>query len=85
MVVVLLYILPAVGALAVLIAALRSGRCIRTLLGSALKGAVSLLAVNAAGALTGVTVAVNPVTLAAVGIFGIPGCTGLVLLDLICR
>ena len=48
-----------------------------------MQGAVSLLAVNVAGMLTGVTVAVNPVTLTAVSLLGIPGTIGLLLLNAI--
>ena len=78
-------ILPAAAALAVLIACLRSGHALRALLGSAVKGVVSLFAVNAAGLLTGVTIAVNPVTLAASAAFGIPGTASLLLLNTIFR
>ena len=70
----------ALALLAVLIAFLRSGRFFGALFSSAVQGAVSLLAVNVAGMLTGVTVAVNPVTLTAVSLLGIPGQIGLVLL-----
>lgn len=69
--------------LAVLIAFLRSGRFFGALFSSAVQGAVSLLAVNVAGMLTGVTVAVNPVTLTAVSLLGIPGTIGLLLLNAI--
>ena len=73
----------ALALLAVLIAFLRSGRFFGALFSSAVQGAVSLLAVNVAGMLTGVTVAVNPVTLTAVSILGIPGTIGLLLLNAI--
>ena len=85
MVVLFLYVLPAAAALAVLAACFRSGHALRTLFGSAVKGIVSLFAVNAAGLLTGVTVAVNPVTLTASGLFGIPGTIALLLADTIFR
>ena len=85
MVVLFLYVLPVVAALAVLIACFRSGHALRSLLGSAVKGIVSLFAVNAAGLLTGVTIAVNPVTLAASGLFGIPGTIALLLLNTVFR
>ena len=73
----------ALALLAVLIAFLRSGRFFGALFSSAVQGAVSLLAVNVAGMLTGVTVAVNPVTLTAVSLLGIPGTIGLLLLNAI--
>ena len=73
----------ALALLAVLIAFLRSGRFFGALFSSAVQGAVSLLAVNVAGLLTGVTVAVNPVTLTAVSLLGIPGTIGLLLLNAI--
>ena len=85
MVVLFFYILPAAAVLAVLIAFLRSGHILRSLLGSAAKGIVSLFAVNAAGMLTGVTIAVNPVTLTAVSLLGIPGTIGFLLLNTIFR
>lgn len=73
----------ALALFAVLIAFLRSGRFFGALFSSAVQGAVSLLAVNVAGMLTGVTVAVNPVTLTAVSLLGIPGTIGLLLLNAI--
>ena len=73
----------ALALLAVLIAFLRSGRFFGALFSSAVQGAVSLLAVNVAGMLTGVTVAVNPVTLTAVALLGVPGTIGLLLLNTI--
>lgn len=80
---VLICVVLALALLAVLIAFLRSGRFFGALFSSAVQGAVSLLAVNVAGMLTGVTVAVNPVTLTAVSLLGIPGTIGLLLLNAI--
>lgn len=80
---VLVYAVLAIAALAVLIAFVRSGRFFGALFGSVLQGAASLLAVNVAGMLTGVTVAVNPVTLCVVSLLGVPGTIGLLLLDTI--
>ena len=85
LIVLIWYILPAAAALVVLIACFRSGHALRALLGSAIKGVVSLFAVNAAGLLTGVTIAVNPVTLAASSVLGIPGTILLLLLNTIFR
>lgn len=73
----------AIAALAVLIAYARSGRFFGALFGSVVQGVASLLAVNVAGMLTGVTVAVNPVTLGTVALLGVPGTIGLLLLDTI--
>ena len=80
---VLVCVVLAIAALCVLIAFVRSGRFFGAVVGSIVQGVVSLLAVNVAGMLTGVTVAVNPVTLGAVSLLGIPGTIGLVLLDTI--
>ena len=83
MVVLFMYILPAAAVLAVLIACFRCGHAFRALIGSAVKGLAALFAVNAAGALTGVTIAVNPVTLGAACLLGIPGSITLLLLDIL--
>ncbi len=83
MLAVLVCVVLALALLAVLIAFVRSGRFFAAVFSSAVQGAVSLLAVNVAGMLTGVTVAVNPVTLAAVSLLGVPGTIGLLLLDTI--
>lgn len=80
---VLVYVVLALAALAVLIAFVRSGRFFGAAVGSAVQGVASLFAVNVAGMLTGVTVAVNPVTLTAVSLLGVPGTIGLLLLDAI--
>ena len=80
---VLVCVVLAVAALCVLIAFVRSGRFFGALFGSVAQGLVSLLAVNVAGMLTGVTVAVNPATLSTVSLLGIPGTIGLLLLNTI--
>lgn len=85
MVDVVLYIVLGVAAVTILIACLRSGHFVRSVLSSAIQGIVSLLAVHVAGALTGVTIAVNAYTLCAVGLMGLPGTISLVLLDCILR
>lgn len=79
----LIFIVPGLCALAVLIAHARSGRPIRSIVSSLVQGGVSLLAVNAIGSFTGVRVAVNPWTLGAAGVFGMPGTITLVLLGAI--
>ena len=81
----LIYFVLAAAALCVLIAFVRSGHFLRSIFTSVLQGMLSLLAVNVLGMLTGVTVAVNPYTLAAAGLFGIPGTIALVLLNAIFR
>ena len=73
----------ALAALIVLIAFVRSGRFFGAAAGSVVQGVASLLAVNVAGMLTGVTVAVNPVTLGTVSLLGVPGTIGLLLLNTI--
>ncbi len=83
MLAVLVYAVLALAALAVLIAFIRSGRFFGAAFGSVVQGVASLLAVNVAGMLTGVTVAVNPVTLGTVSLLGIPGTIGLLLLNTI--
>ena len=80
---VLVYAVLALAALAVLIAFVRSGRFLGAAVGSVVQGVASLFAVNVAGMLTGVTVAVNPVTLTAVSLLGVPGTIGLLLLDVL--
>lgn len=80
-----LYIVLGVACAAVLVSFLRSGHFIKSVLSSAVQGIASLLAVHAAGTLTGVTIAVNAYTLCTVGLFGLPGTISLVLLDCILR
>ncbi len=50
---------------------------------SAFQGLISLLAVNALGLLTGVTIALNACTASAAVIFGLPGCIAMLVLDTI--
>ncbi len=58
---------------AVLISMKKSGHFFKSLTMSAVQGVVSLLAVNAAGIFTGVSLNVNALTLASAVFFGIPG------------
>lgn len=85
MIAVFCYVLPAVAALCVLIAAFHAGHAVRRLFVSTLQGVAALFAVNAAGTLTGITIAVNPVTLTAAGVFGLPGVISVLLLNTIFR
>ena len=62
-----------VCALTVLIYMKKSGRFIKSLLVSAVQGFAALLAVNAAGTMTGVTLPLNAVTLGSSAVFGTPG------------
>ena len=63
----------AVCALTVLIYMKKSGRFIKSLLVSAVQGFAALLAVNAAGTMTGVTLPLNAMTLGSSAVFGTPG------------
>lgn len=60
-------------ALTVLIYMKKSGRFIKSLLVSAVQGFAALLAVNAAGTMTGVTLPLNAITLGSSAVFGTPG------------
>ncbi len=60
---------------------LKSGRPFKSLFFSAFQGLASMLAVNALGLLTGVTLAVNWYTIVACVCLGIPGSISLLLLD----
>ena len=62
-----------VCALTVLIYMKKSGRFIKSLIVSAVQGFAALLAVNAAGMMTGVTRPLNAITLGSSAVFGTPG------------
>lgn len=62
-----------VCALTILIYMKKSGRFIKNLLVSAVQGFAALLAVNAAGTMTGVTLPLNAITLGSSAVFGTPG------------
>lgn len=62
-----------VCAFTVLIYMKKSGRFIKALLVSAVQGFAALLAVNAAGTMTGVTLPLNALTLGSSAVFGTPG------------
>ncbi len=69
--------------LAVLIGAVKTGRPIRSLLGSALQGASALAAVNVTGMFTGVSLGLNLLSGVACAAAGVPGVITLLLLKLI--
>lgn len=72
-------ILGGIAAIAVAVAAIRTKRPVRTLVGSGVQGLCALAAVNVAGAFTGVSLALNVFTgVCCVGL-GIPGVIALLL------
>ena len=68
-----------IGALAVSTALIKSGHFLRYLLLSAISGIGSLFAVNLLSCVTGVTIALNYITLGVSSVFGISGVIGLLL------
>lgn len=73
----------AVAAVAVLMAAFKSGRPIRSMAGSAVQGACALAAVNVAGAFTGTSLGVGVCSAVCCVVGGIPGVIALLLIKLI--
>ena len=69
----------AVSAVIVFIALIKSGHFIRYLLLSAISGIGSLFAVNLLSSVTGVSIALNYITLGISSVFGISGVIGLLL------
>lgn len=69
----------AFSALIVLIALIKSGHFIRYLLLSVISGIGSLFAVNLLSSVTGVSIALNYITLSVSSVFGISGVIGLLL------
>lgn len=69
----------AISAVIVLITLIKSGHFIRYLLLSAISGIGSLFAVNLLSSVTGVSIALNYITLAVSSVFGISGVIGLIL------
>lgn len=61
----------------------KKGSFLKSLFISAFQGIISLLAVNALGLLTGVTIALNVYTAAAAVIFGLPGCITMLVFNII--
>lgn len=68
---------------ALLVALFRTGKPVRCLFGSTLQGACALAAVNVTGALTGVSLGLNWLSLVACASLGVPGVVCLLLLQLI--
>lgn len=75
-----LIIAAAFGALIVLLTLIKSGHFIRYLMLSAISGIGALFAVNLLTSLTGVSIALNYITLAVSSLFGISGVIALVLI-----
>ena len=71
----------AFGAFIVLLTLIKSRHFIRYLLLSAISGIGALFAVNLLTSITGVSIALNYITLAVSGIFGISGVIALVLVN----
>lgn len=69
-----------VGELAVITTLIKSGHFIRYLLLSSISGIGSLFAVNLLSSLTGVSIALNYITLGVSSVFGISGVIGLLLM-----
>jgi len=61
------------AAIALLVAAVRTGRPLRSLFSSAVGGVLALLLISATGSLTGAGLALNGWTLLCAGTVGIPG------------
>ncbi len=68
-----------ISAVIVLIALIKSGHFIRYLLLSAISGIGSLFAVNLLSSVTGVSIALNYITISVSSFFGISGVIGLLL------
>ena len=75
-----LIIAAAFGALIVLLTLIKSGHFIRYLMLSSISGIGALFAVNLLTSLTGVSIALNYITLAVSSLFGISGVIALVLI-----
>ena len=75
-----LIIAAAFGALIVLLTLIKSGHFIRYLMLSAISGIGALFAVNLLTSVTGVSIALNYITLAVSSLFGISGVIALVLI-----
>ncbi len=80
---ILLWCVAAGVGIAVLIGAVKTGRPVRALLGSALQGASALAAVNVTGMFTGVSLGLNALSGIACAALGVPGVITLLLLKLI--
>lgn len=65
-----------------IITMIKKGGFLKSLFISAFQGLASLLAVNALGLLTGITLAINWYTVAASVCLGIPACISMLILDI---
>ena len=70
----------ALGAFVVLVTLIKSGHLVRYLVLSAISGLGALFAVNLLADLTGVSIALNYITLAVSALFGISGVIALVIM-----
>lgn len=80
---ILLWCVAALLTVGALIGAVKTGRPIRALLGSALQGASAVAAVNVTGLFTGVSLGLNLLSGIACAAAGVPGVITLLLLQLI--
>ena len=71
-------------AFGLLVLLLRSRALVKGVLFMALSGFGALAAVNLSGVYTGITIALNPGSVTAAGILGIPGVVSMLALRLIC-
>lgn len=76
-------ILAVAASLAIIVAAFKSGRPIRTLGGSAIQGMCALAAVNVAGAFTGISLGLGTFSVLCCVIGGMPGVIALLFVKLI--
>ena len=70
-----------IAVISVLLGMIKSKSFIKSLFVSALQGIVALFGINAIGAFTGVTVAVNTYTLVSCSLLGVPAVISALLLD----
>lgn len=80
----LLFALLGLAAFALLLALLRRRALLKGLLFMAASGLGALAAVNLTGVYTGISIALNPVSVTAAGVLGIPGVVSMLALRLIC-
>lgn len=78
-----IWLLGVIIGLVMLVAFLRSGHFLRSLLFSAVTGNAALFAVGYLGAFTGVVLSLNLFTIGVATIFGIPGVLTMLILKLI--
>lgn len=80
-----LWAVAAAVTLAVFVALVRGGRPIRTALVSGFQGLAALLAVDAVGGFTGVSLGINALSGACCAVLGVPGVVGLLVLKTVFR